>query len=150
MTNATGKSSVEGTDRRLLDLLRENARAPVAELARRLGLSRSTVQSRIQRLERAGVIAGYTVRTSGRHELGLVRAHTMVTLRPKQAAHVEAGLRRMPAVRALHAVSGNFDLIVVTAVASMDDMNALIDRIGALDGVERTTSAVILSTRFDR
>ena len=51
-------------DQQLLSLLRENARAPTAELARRLGLSRTTVQSRIERLERQGVITGYTVRVS--------------------------------------------------------------------------------------
>ncbi|MGO9756089.1 MAG: winged helix-turn-helix transcriptional regulator, partial [Roseiarcus sp.] len=55
----------------LLALLRENARASVASLARRLGVPRTTVQSRIERLERRGVIAGYTVRTSESHERAL-------------------------------------------------------------------------------
>ncbi len=137
-------------DRRLLSLLRENARASTAALARELKVSRTTVQSRIARLERSKVIAGYTVRTSEAHERGTIRAMVMITVAPKQSAGVEAAVRRMPDVRALHSVSGPFDMIAEAATPSIGDMDALIDRIGALDGVERTTSSVILSTRIDR
>ncbi len=137
-------------DRQLLSALRENARASTAALARRLGVSRTTVQSRIARLERARTITGYTVRTSEAHEKGTIRALVMITLGPKQAAGVEAAIRRMPDVRALHSVSGPSDMIAEAATASISEMDALIDRIGALDGVERTTSSVILSTKIDR
>lgn len=141
---------VDETDCRLLALLRENARAPVVDLARRLGLSRTTVQGRIERLERGGIIQGYTVRIDDAHERGLLKAHVMVTLRPKQSAAVESVLRKMSEIRALHAVSGSFDLIVVATAESALAMDAVIDRIGGLDGVERTTSSMILSTRFER
>jgi DNA-binding Lrp family transcriptional regulator len=141
---------MDDTDRELLSRLRENARAPTAALARQLGLSRTTIQSRIARLERSGAITGYTVRTSDELERGMIRALVMITLGPKQAAAVEAAVRRMPDVRALHSVSGAFDMIAEAATPSISEMDALIDRIGALDGVERTTSSVILSTKIDR
>jgi DNA-binding Lrp family transcriptional regulator len=150
MNAAPRNAPMDGTDRRLLSLLRENARAPVTELARKLGLSRTTVQSRIERLERQGVITGYAVRVADEHEEGLLRAHVMVTLKPKLAPAVEASLRPIAEVRALYSVSGSFDQIVVLAARTAAEMNALIDRIGALDGVERTTSAIVLSTRIDR
>ena len=134
----------------LLALLRDNARASVASLARRLGLPRTTVQSRIERLERRGVIAGYTVRTSESHERALVRAHVLITALPKLSARVEMELRRMPSVRVLHSVSGAFDLIAVVAAPNVEDLERQIDRIGALEGVERTMSSIILSTRIDR
>ena len=137
-------------DRKLLSLLRENARASTAALARELKVSRTTVQSRIARLERSKVISGYTVRTSDAHEQGTIRAMVMITVAPKQSPGVEAAIRRMPDVRALHSVSGPFDMIAEAATPSIGDMDALIDRIGALDGVERTTSSVVLSTRIDR
>ncbi|WP_274627627.1 Lrp/AsnC family transcriptional regulator [Arvimicrobium flavum] len=137
-------------DNALIALLRENARASIADLARRLGVSRTTVQSRIERLERSGVIAGYSVRLSAEHERGLVRAHILVTVPPKQSAAVAAELARIPQVRALHSVSGNFDMIIVVEAPSVSDLDTLIDRIGALDGVERTLSSIILSTRINR
>ena len=137
-------------DMALIGLLRENARASTAELARRLGVSRTTIQSRIDRLEKRGIIAGYSVRLAADYEANLVRAHILVTALPKLAQKVEASLREIPAVRTLHSVSGNFDMIAIVEARSIGDLDMLIDRIGALQGVERTMSSIILSTRIDR
>ena len=144
------KTALDETDHQLLSLLRENARSPTAELARRLGLSRTTVQSRIERLERAGVVAGYTVKVADEVEANLVRTYVLVTLAPKQTRSVEAALRRIPEVRTLHSVSGPFDLLAILAAGSIGELDAAIDRIGLLEGVERTTSAIVLSTRIER
>lgn len=141
---------MDDTDKRLLTALRENARWSTAELGRRLGLSRTTVQSRIDRLERQGVIIGYSARLSPDHERGAVRAHVLITVRPKEARAVEAALRALPQMRMLHSVSGPYDMIAIAAADSTADMDDLIDRIGALDGVERTTTSIVLSTKFER
>ena len=145
-----GESTMDEIDQKLIAALRENARLSTAELGRRLGLSRTTVQSRIERLERRGPIAGYTVRLAEDHERGAVRAHVMITVRPKEARAVEAALRALPGVRLLHSVSGVFDMIAHVVAASTVEMDQLVDDIGALDGVERTTSSIILSTRIER
>lgn len=137
-------------DELLLSVLRENARASMAEIARRLGLSRTTVQSRIERLERQGIIAGYTVRLRDDYERGRIRAHILITVLQKQMPAVVAALRAMPEVRSLHSVSGSWDLIAMGVVANVGDMDELTDRIGTIEGVERTTSSVILSTKFER
>jgi DNA-binding Lrp family transcriptional regulator len=142
--------SLDATDRALLALLRENARASTTELARKLDLSRTTVQSRMERLQRQRVIAGYTIVVPDELEAGLVRAHVMITLEPKRSAAIEVALRKIAEVRILHSVSGPFDLIAIVAAASIGELDALIDRIGRLDGVERTTSAIVLSTRIQR
>jgi DNA-binding Lrp family transcriptional regulator len=137
-------------DKRLLAALGENARAPAAQLGRRLGLSRTTVQSRIERLERRGVIVGYTARLSPEHERGAMRAQVMITVRPKEQRAVEAALRAIPQVRVLQTVSGAFDMIAQVVADSTTEMDALVDTIGDLPGVERTTSSIVLSTKFDR
>jgi DNA-binding Lrp family transcriptional regulator len=141
---------MDGIDDRLISALRENGRAPTAELARLVGRSRTSVQSRIERLEREGVIIGYSVRLAPEHDLGAVRAHVMIKVGPKEARAVIAALQAIPQVRVLHSVSGDVDLIAVAAAASVAEMDAVIDRIGVLDGVERTTSSIILSTKFER
>jgi DNA-binding Lrp family transcriptional regulator len=137
-------------DQTLIAALRENGRASTAQLARLVGRSRTSVQSRIERLEKQGVIAGYGVRLAPEHDLGAVRAHVMIKVGPKEARVVTAALRAITQVRVLHSVSGDVDLIAVAATASVADMDEVIDRIGALDGVERTTSSIILSTKFER
>jgi DNA-binding Lrp family transcriptional regulator len=137
-------------DEKLLLALRENARASTAKLARLVGRSRTSVQTRIERLEKDGVIVGYGVRLAPEHDLGAVRAHVMIKVGPKEARAVTAALRSIPQVRVLHSVSGDMDLIAVAATASVAEMDGVIDRIGALDGVERTTSSILLSTKFER
>ncbi len=137
-------------DRALLSLLADNARMPVAELARKLGLSRTTVQARIERLEADGVISGYGIKLSDAYLSALVRAHVLITIAPKALAGVTAALAAIKEVTTLHSVSGSFDLIAILTAPSIADLDRLIDGIGALDGVERTLSSVILSTRISR
>jgi len=141
---------MDETDRRLIDALRENARAPAAKLARMLGLSRTTVQSRLERLERTGLITGYTVRLSDAHERGQIHAYVMMTISHKDSAAVVSAARRLHAVRLLQSVSGPFDLIAEIVAPSVAEMDGLIDALGALPGVERTTSSIVLSTKIDR
>jgi DNA-binding Lrp family transcriptional regulator len=137
-------------DEKLLSALRENGRASTAQLARLVGRSRTSVQSRIERLEKQGIITGYGVRLAPELGAGAVRAHVMIKVGPKEARAVTAALREISQVRLLHSVSGEADLIAVAAAASVAEMDQVIDRIGGLDGVERTTSSIILSTKFER
>lgn len=141
---------LDPVDQQLIALLRENARASTAALARSLGLSRTTVQSRIERLERTKVITGYSVRLSEAQQRGAVHAYIMITVKPKHAARVESEVRKIADVRALQAVSGTFDLMALAVTASITEMDQLIDAIGESDGVERTTSSIVLSTKFER
>jgi len=137
-------------DRELLALLGENARLPVSTLAKRLRLSRTTVQARIERLEREKVIVGYGVRLSEAYASGLIRAHILITIAPKALAQVSTSLERVAAVTALHSVSGAFDLIAIIAAPSIAELDQLIDEIGSIEGVERTLSSILLSTRISR
>ena len=137
-------------DRELLKVLGENARMPVATLAKRLSLSRTTVQARLERLEREQVIAGYCVRLAESYTSTLVRAHILITIAPKTLGKVTAALEGMSAVIEVHSVSGTFDLIAMIAAPSIADLDQVIDEIGLIAGVERTLSSIILSTRVSR
>ncbi|GAB1407028.1 Lrp/AsnC family transcriptional regulator [Thermomonas brevis] len=141
---------ITAADELLLSQLRENARASTADIARKLGLSRTTVQNRIARLEQQGVIRGYTVRVDDELERDRIRAHILITLRPKQMNAVVKSLQAMHEVRVLYSISGGHDLIALAVTGSVGEMDVLTDRIGAIDGVERTNSSIILSTKFER
>lgn len=141
---------MDDLDRRLLECLRLDARESTAALARKLRLSRSTVQARLRRLEETGVIAGYTVRLAEDVSARLIRAHVMLSVSPKLAAGVVHALRKMEGVRALHTISGAYDMIAIAVAETMEAMDALIDRIGAVEGVERTTTSILMTTKFER
>lgn len=137
-------------DRQLLTMLGENARVSTSSLARQLGLSRTTVQAKIERLERDGIIAGYGVRLSEEFESGLIKAHVLITLEARALGQVTQELRGIDQVRALHSVSGSFDLIAIVAAASVSELDEIVDRIGVLAGVEKTLSSIVLSTKIRR
>lgn len=143
-------AALEDVDQRIVDALSADARQPVAAIARKLGLARSTVQERIVRLERSGVIAGYTVRLGPAAAGRAVTAHVAITVDPKRAAAVVGALATLTQVRTVHTVSGSYDLLAVVAGESTAAIDAILDAIGAIAGVERTTSSILLRTRFDR
>lgn len=137
-------------DQKLLTLLRADAREPVAVLARKLDLARSTVQERIDRLEKQGVIAGYTIREGSEHTARQISAHVMISVNPKMAPSVTSDLKKIPEVRFLAAISGTFDLMAEVAADTTARIDAILDTIGHLKGVEKTMSSIILSVKFER
>ncbi len=137
-------------DRELIRLLQADARATTTSLAGELGLSRATVQTRMARLEGQGIIRGYTVRVSYEIEQRQIRAHVMISVFPKQNAEVSAALVKLAGVRALYAISGQYDLIAIIAAEATEEIDQIIDAVGQLDGVERTNSSIVLSTKFQR
>jgi len=137
-------------DDELIALLRVDAREPVASLARKLGLSRTTVQDRLRRLEQNGVIAGYSVKLAREIDRGGIRAYVTISVEPRRQIDVAKAVSRLPQVETLHTVSGKFDLIAQVKTVSAEDMDRLIDQVGLIAGVTQIETAVILSTKLDR
>lgn len=100
-------------DEELIGLLRINAREPVASLARKLGLSRSTVQDRLKRLEEQGAIAGYGVRLAEDVRQGGIRSWVTLEIEHRRAAEVTRALMKLPEIEMLHTVSGKFDCVAL-------------------------------------
>lgn len=149
MSTSDTKSADE-LDSRLLILLRENSRRQVSALASALGVSRATVYARIARFEKEGIVEGYTIRMGSEHDRKLVRAHVMIKLTPKLTHETVDALEQFRGVTALYSISGEHDLIATIEGANLGELDTLIDEIGQLDGVEKTTSSIILSTKFVR
>jgi DNA-binding Lrp family transcriptional regulator len=137
------------TDEKLLGLLRVNARTPAAALARELGISRPAVHERIKKLEKSGVIQGYTIVAANTASTAL-RAHVLVGLDPKLHDRAIAALRAFRAIRRLHTVSGDFDLLLELSAARAEELDDVLTRIGHVAGVKQTRTSVLLSTRLDR
>ncbi|MDR5854602.1 Lrp/AsnC family transcriptional regulator [Caballeronia sp. LZ062] len=141
---------LDDIDRSLVALLQNNARDSVANLARQLGIARTTVIARIARLEKNNVIAGYGVRLGQDVLDASIQAYVGIKLAPKYGRDVQKRLGRMPEIQLLCAVSGEFDYVAWLRADSPDRLNDLLDDIGALEGVERTTTSIILARKIDR
>jgi DNA-binding Lrp family transcriptional regulator len=137
-------------DEELLALLKVDSREPVAALARKLGLSRTTVQDRLRRLEESGVITAYSIKLARELDQGGLRAYVTLSVEPRRQVEVARMLSRFPQIETLHTVSGKVDLIATVKTASSEAMDRLIDDMGQIPGVTRIETSVILSTKLDR
>src|SRR5579862_8972785 len=111
---------MDDTDRQLLALLRDNARAPVSELAKKLRVSRGTVTNRMAKLEGDGVIVGYAVRLKPGAEKHGIRAWTTIAVEGNTSASVIKQLRGEPSVRALHSTNGRWDVVAELRADSLE------------------------------
>lgn len=137
-------------DRHLLALLQANARAPAADLARKLKVARTTVVARIARLEREGVVAGYGLRLGQRLEDAGVRAFCALSVQARGAGALIRALERMPEVEGAWAVSGEFDYMVQLRCATTEELDALLDQLGQIEAIKRTQTSVVLSRKIER
>jgi DNA-binding Lrp family transcriptional regulator len=141
---------LDDTDRALIALLQADARLPAADLARRLGVARTTVVARLARLERDGVIVGYTVRLAADAEDAGVQAYVGITVSPRASRTVQLRLQALPELRQLCSVSGEFDFLALLRAPGTARLDALLDEIGQIEGVTRTHTSVVLAVRIDR
>ncbi len=122
----------------------------VAVLARRLRVARSTVQTRLERLESTGAIAGYTLRLGEAARSGRIRATVLLGIEPRAQPGVLSRLKTMPQVERVHTTSGRVDLLLQLATSSTTELDETLDRIGGIEGVRSSESLIHLTTKLDR
>jgi DNA-binding Lrp family transcriptional regulator len=139
-------SGLDDTDRELISLLRDNARLPVATLAKKLRVARGTVQNRLARLEREGVVVGYTVRLKPQVEGHHIRALMTVSVEGNRADDVLRALRGDPAVVSLHTTNGRWDIVAELRADSLEAFDRVLSGIRLIDGIAQTETSILLST----
>lgn len=136
---------MDDLDRRLLALLRNNAREPVATLAKGLKVSRGTVQNRIARLLEHGDIQGFTIRTKSEADAGRVRAIMCITIEGERSTKVVGALKGLVEVGAIHTTNGRWDLLVELDTASLADFSRALDQIRLIEGIAATETSLLLA-----
>jgi DNA-binding Lrp family transcriptional regulator len=137
---------MDDIDRQLIALLRDDARIPVATLAKQLKVSRGTVQNRLARLETDGTIVGYTVRLKPQVDEHRIRALMTVAVEGNRTEAVLKALRGEPAVGALHSTNGRWDFVVELRADSLEAFDRVLGRIRLIEGTSNTETSLLLST----
>ena len=137
---------MDDTDRQLITMLRENARLPVSTLADVLGVSRGTVQNRIDRMLKVGTIQGFTVRVRQDAELGRVRAITMIAVEGERTDKVIDLLRGHPEIAAVHTTNGRWDLVLELSTDSLEAFDLALRRIRQIKGIASSETSLMLSS----
>lgn len=137
---------MDDTDLQLIALLRDDARLPVATLAQRLRLARATVQSRLRKLEREGVITGYTVKLKPEAERHRIRALMTLAVEGNRASEVRRLLRGHPNVVGLHTTNGRWDLIAELRADSLEAFDGVLGSIRRIEGISSSETSLLLAT----
>ena len=136
---------MDDLDHRLIALLRRNARTPVADLAKTLGVARGTVTNRMARLEREGVITGYNLRLRPDAAPDEICAWTSLAVEGNQHRVIRALLGE-PGVATLHDTNGRWDLLAELRVGSLAELSTVLERIRGIDGISASETSVHLQT----
>lgn len=141
---------MDALDRKIIVALRENGRATYAELGRQVGLSASTVHERVGKLESSGVITGYHAMVEP-SSVGL-GVTALVGIQPSDTGddeRIAAALADLVEVESCYAVAGDEAFVVKVRVSTVDELERTLGRLRRVDGIARTRTTVVLSTRFE-
>jgi DNA-binding Lrp family transcriptional regulator len=138
--------SLTDLDRQLLSALREDGRASVASLARKLGVSRATVNSRIERLVTSGTIVGFTARVRDELDPLSIHAITLIAVEGRSTDKVIRQLRGFPEIRALHTTNGGWDLVAELSTESLSEFDRVLGRIRGIEGIVNSETSLLLSS----
>jgi DNA-binding Lrp family transcriptional regulator len=144
------RPELDEIDNKILALLMDNARMATSTIAKQVDIARTTAIARIANLEKRGIIAGYGLKLNQELYQPAVRAYVGITIDPRKASGMVKALQHMPAVETLCAVSGPVDYMLTLRCKSTGELDQLLDRIGAIDGVRQTSTSIILTRRIDR
>lgn len=137
---------LDDLDYRLIALLRSNSRTPVAVLARELGINRSTVTSRIDRLVDTGVIEGFTIRVSSDLEQDSVQGVMLVATETRRNHDIVHEIRGYPEIEQLHSTTGTWDLVIQLHCRNLSEFDLVLERVRAIPGVNSTQTSLLFSS----
>ena len=136
---------MDAKDRLLLAYLQRNARMTAVELGERLNLSRSSVQARIARLEKSGVISGYTVVLRQKHSAESLRSLLLVTMeKDGDSARLLQRMREIPGIGAIYLLTGELDFIVEAVAATPLAIDDVRKEVAALPGIADVRTHLVL------
>jgi DNA-binding Lrp family transcriptional regulator len=138
---------LDDTDRKLIALLRHDARAPVSTLAADLKLSRATIKTRIDRLVEQNIIQGFTVVLKAGAESAKIKAMMLVEIEGQWTDKVAKRLAGVPQVRTIYSTNGRWDLVVEIETETLEEFDTVLREIRALEGIITSETNLLLSRR---
>ena len=137
--------TLDDLDRELITILREDGRAPVSKLAKILGVSRATVQARMERLQSQGVIERFTIELGQGTGPEIIRAVMMIELEGVLTRSVTRKLKLMPAIVSLHSTNGTWDLVAQIETVNLPEFDRVLREIREIKGVLNSETSLLLN-----
>ena len=140
---------LDNIDRQLISLLRSDARLSVSMLAKKIQVSRATIQNRMNRLEKNGTITGYTALVSSgtNKNMALVRALMSIELKNSSIKNVKSALLAEPCVSAIHTTNGRWDMVLELQTQSLEEFTNVLGRIRGIAEISSSESSILLTSQ---
>lgn len=139
-------SELNTTDRKLLAILRQNARASVTTIAQQLGVSRATVQASLGRLLQSNVIQRFTIEVDASAGVDLIKAVMTIEVQGNLTSPVVKALKKMPEIVSLHSTNGAWDLVAQIETTSLPEFDGLLRRTREITGILNSETSILLNT----
>jgi DNA-binding Lrp family transcriptional regulator len=133
-------------DEQLITLLRHDARRSISDLAIDVGVSRATVRARVQRLEKAGEIIGYTVILRADAVDQRVRGIMMIDIEGHAADRVIRTLGGFSEVSTIHTTNGRWDLVIELGTQTLSEFDSVLRRVRLIPGITGSETSLLLAT----
>ncbi|KIC46300.1 AsnC family transcriptional regulator [Ruegeria sp. ANG-S4] len=137
-------------DRRIIAALQHNARDSTSRIAAKLGVARTTVHERINRMQERGVITGYSVILHHAEDAPKVQVIVLLEVQQKETTRIIKRLEAYPEVKLCLSINGEFDLLLSAEAPRIEDLDILVDELAKVPGVLRTNTSVVFGRRIDR
>ena len=141
-TNKHRRTSMDGTDRKILRMLKDDGRAGYSEMGKQISLSEGAVRKRIKTLTDTGIIRKFTVK------IGVAEGAEAITLLATNPAcptqEVSDKIRRIPGVETLYEVTGEYDIVAVISGMSVAEVNECLEKIRRVEGIMKTNTMIVL------
>ncbi|RJS90183.1 Lrp/AsnC family transcriptional regulator [Candidatus Bathyarchaeota archaeon] len=137
-------AKLDSADKTILRMLQEDARTAFKRIAEKIGVSEATVFVRVRKLREKGVIKRFTALVSPELLGKALTAFVLINTEPKKLEDVLATLSQMNDVYEVYDVTGSYYAIAKIRTENRETLAKIIDRIGMIDGVTRTETAIVL------
>lgn len=142
--------SLDKLDRKIVSSLLSNGRESIANLSRHIGLSRTAIAERINRLERTGIIKGYTAQIRLDNDEPQTACFLLIMCGKGQKTNVCEYLKGIPEIKLSSIVGGSFDIIALMEASSLHKIHMLCDEIENIPGIDQLKTTVVLHQPINR
>ena len=144
MISDTSLQGLDKLDRKILSNLLSNGRESIANLSRNIGLSRTAVSERINRLEKSGVIKGYTAQIRVENEGRQAASYLLISCDKGRKDEVTEALKEIPEIRLTSIVGGSYDIIALIEAPDLHAIHSLCNEIEGFPGIRTLNNTVVL------
>ncbi|GAL12080.1 transcriptional regulator AsnC family [Vibrio astriarenae] len=137
-------------DRRIVSALLINGRESIANISRNVGLSRTAVAERMTRLEKQGVITGYTAKLGNAEDNNTASCYLLIQCGRGTKNRVAEELQQIPEIKNISIVGGSYDLIVMVESASLHSLHLVTDEIESINHITKVTTSVVMHQAIRR